>query len=177
MSKLRLEAVRRTFAITTIMVFCGCSTAQSTTSDASAGAASESLTLYSIDGNDRVKPDNPQDTDDTKSREVFHEFPVLGKLEITDHDQRIQIMKSLQSAMDRSDGTMAKCFWPRHGIRVVDKVQTVDYVICFECMQLEIHRDGKETRKAVVRDPQDEWNQILAKAGVKLPPAADDGAE
>ena len=96
--------------------------------------ASDRLTLYSLDGEGkpievlRVPLDeNPEETR-KKPAEEFHQFPVLGKVEIADAAKRAEIMRAFKQGIERSDGSMAKCFWPRHGIRVTkDKIQS-DYV-------------------------------------------------
>jgi hypothetical protein len=63
---------------------------------------------------------------------------------------------------------MAKCFWPRHAVRVVDKGQTVDYVICFQCDQLRVH-EGSSTRvKPITSEPQPVFNKHLKEAGIPL---------
>jgi hypothetical protein len=93
----------------------------------------EQLTLYSIDGR-RLQPGQ-----EVQANEKFHGYPVLGKIEIADADKRKEVFAALKEGLARSNGTMAKCFWPRHGIPAVEKGRTIDYVICFECLQLEAH--------------------------------------
>ena len=70
----------------------------------------DQLNLYSINGL------NPKRGNAIDAKEEFHGFPVLGKVEITEARNRKQIMVALQDGMNRSDGVMAKCFWPRHAI-------------------------------------------------------------
>jgi hypothetical protein len=126
----------------------------------------EELTLYSIDGRDFQPGQEP------KVDEKFHGYPVLGKLKITDAGKRKEIAAALQDAMAKSDGTMNKCFWPRHAIRVKVGDRTVDYVICFECLQLELHPSTGRTAKAITRDPQPLFNHYLEEASVPLAPGA-----
>jgi len=128
------------------------------------------MTLYSINGREELTTDQASTADEQQTEEIFHHFPVLGKLEIATAEQRIHVLNTLNDAIEKSDGTMNKCFWPRHGIRTVENGKTIDYVICFECLQLKIHEGSKETRKAIVRNPEDEWNQILTAAGITIAP-------
>src|SRR5262245_42014235 len=79
----------------------------------------EQLTLFSIDGRDE-----PQ-RGEAKAKESFHGYPVLGKIEITDPAQRRALLAALHDAIARNDGRMAFCFWPRHGIRAVEKGKTI----------------------------------------------------
>jgi len=126
--------------------------------------APEQLTLYSIDGRDFKQGEEP------KTEEKFHGYPVLGKVEITDVDRRKEIVAALKKGMARSDGKMAKCFWPRHAIRAVEKGRTIDCVICFECYQLEVHEGNSKSVKPTTREPQEVFNRHLKQAGVPLAP-------
>jgi len=107
----------------------------------------DQLILYSIDGRDDAgKPG--------KDVELFHNYPVLGKIEIKEAAKRDEILAALKSGIDKSDGTVAKCFWPRHGIRVVEKGKTTDYVICFECVHLHQYTDVQRKTVPITPDPQ-----------------------
>ena len=128
----------------------------------------EQLTLYSIDGRHFEPGKEP------KVEEKFHGYPVLGKVEVTDPDRRKEIIAALNEGRARSNGTMAKCFLPRHAIRAVEKGRTVDYVICFECYQLEVHDGNSKRVKATTRDPQQVFNRHLRQAGVRLAPGMTD---
>lgn len=124
------------------------------------------LTLYSIDG----RFDDPKLQ--PKTAEDFHEVPVLGKVEVTDPAARQELFTALIEGMTHSDGSMLHCFRPRHGIRTVEDGTTVDYVICFECLQIEIHREGARKSKATTREPQSVFNARLQEAGIPLAPGA-----
>jgi len=160
---------QRALGIVFITILCGCGGFHSAT-NGTATSIPESLILYSLDGNDRVTTDDATTSEGSTTKELFHGFTVLGKLEITDSDKRVEVMRSLLRAIERSDGKVASCFWPRHGIRVVENSKTIDYVICFQCLRLEIHEDGNESTKPVTRDPQQNWNRILKTVGVTLAP-------
>src|SRR5690606_26013570 len=87
----------------------------------------EQLTLYSLLGFGEARGE----------MESFHRYPVLGKIEVTDPEQRREIYMALHKGIDPSvDITL--CFQPRHGIRAVVDGQTTDYVICYECYQVRI---------------------------------------
>ena len=123
----------------------------------------DQLILYSVDGRDDAgKPG--------KDVELFHNYPVLGKIEIKEAAKRDEILAALKSGIDKSDGTVAKCFWPRHGIRVVEKGKTTDYVICFECLQLKKHQEKDVKTIPITREPQAVLNKILREANIPLAP-------
>lgn len=126
----------------------------------------EQLTLYSVDG---LKLQQPK-TDGT-----FHGFPVLGKVEITDAAKRREIATALKNGLTQSDGEVFDCFWPRHAIRTVEKGRVIDYVICFQCLQLEAHDGDSISVKPVTRKPQSVLNKHLQEAGIALAPGMVDG--
>jgi hypothetical protein len=130
-------------------------------------ASSQQFTLYSIDGRDfkEMEKGEPPKTD-----EQFHGYPVLGKVDITDAGQRRELTAALRDGMNRSDGTMMKCFWPRHAIRFVKDGETQDYVICFQCQQLELRSGSAKVVKAITKEPQAVLDKMLTDAGIKLAP-------
>src|SRR5689334_19527440 len=79
------------------------------------------LTLYSIDYREAGMEDVGEPTNDVKSKNAGKErigpWVVLGKIEIKDPKQRKEIMDSIREAI-RNPDPQAKCFWPRHLIRV-----------------------------------------------------------
>jgi hypothetical protein len=124
----------------------------------------EELTLYSLNPADYEPGKEPQ------TEEKFHGYPVLGKIAISDASQRKALAMALKSGLAHSDGKMAKCFWPRHAIRTVEKGHSIDYVICFECYQLVAHEGTSDTIKPVTREPQALFNEQLKQAGIPLAP-------
>jgi hypothetical protein len=126
--------------------------------------AAEQFTLYSVDGREFAPGKEP------KAEEKFHGHPVLGKVEVVDPDRRKEIVAALREGLASWDATPSKCFVPRHAIRAVARGRTVDYVICFECSQLEVHDGGSRSVKTVGREPQEVFNRHLREAGVPLAP-------
>jgi hypothetical protein len=88
---------------------------------ASASDAQEFI-LYSLDPIETAEP--PPD--------AFHGWRVLGSVEVLDNETRQTLFAALAASVVESD-SVAGCFNPRHGIRIVDDGKTTDYVICFEC--------------------------------------------
>ncbi|MFO0937382.1 MAG: hypothetical protein U0798_12805 [Gemmataceae bacterium] len=133
----------------------------------------ESLTLYSIDGRDYVDRDGEK----TKTDETIHGYPVVGKVEIKDAEKRKAIVAALKTGLEQKDTKMAKCFWPRHAIRTVEAGKTIDYVICFECHQLELWAGERKTVFPLSDDPKPTMNKILMDANVTIVPDGKPGME
>jgi hypothetical protein len=105
--------------------------------------------------------------------EKLYDFPVLGKVEVTDRQQMREILTAFRRAI-HNPPTGAACFWPRHAIRVVKGGETVDAVICFECHRCMLCRGGerpKDTGRMTEHmspDPEPLFDKILTDAGVPL---------
>jgi hypothetical protein len=129
--------------------------------DADLAIPIDSMTIYSLDGtyeegHSKKKP----------SGEMFHKYPVLGKVDIAAPKDRTAILAAVKKGIAKSDGTEAKCFWPRHGIRLTQSGKTIEYVICFQCLQLDEYVDGKSSHKLTTESPATVLDKHLEEAGV-----------
>ncbi|MCH8825025.1 MAG: hypothetical protein IH984_16130 [Planctomycetes bacterium] len=132
-------------------------------SDAPTYKAADQFILYSIDGRDsRFAP--PADI------EAFRGIAVLGKTAIDDPKKRAELMSALYGGIDKNDDTIADCFIPRHGIHIVQGEQIIDYLICFECLQVKIYRGDKRSSELTSESPRKVFNQYLKDAGLPLAP-------
>lgn len=102
-------------------------------------------------------------------KEFFHDFMVLGKTEVGAREVRERLLNALFKGISESDGSIAMCFSPRHGIRAVLNGETVDLIICFECLQIETHAAaGKSVLTSA--SPEPVLDHVLKEAGVELAP-------
>ncbi|MBL8821288.1 MAG: hypothetical protein JNJ77_01780 [Planctomycetia bacterium] len=125
----------------------------------------DKVTLYSIDGKDPEgsKPSN-------KGAEKFHGTPVLGTIEIKDSQIREQLVQALLKNMQVEGKAIPACFIPRHGIRAEKSGKTTDYVICFECYQVEVYRNTMRYKLQVERQPQELLNRLLKEGNIPIAP-------
>jgi hypothetical protein len=124
----------------------------------------DQLVLYSINGSDYPKGKEP------KTAEKFARYPLLGKVEITDAKVRRELMSVLRLGVAQHYGAVAKCFWPRHAIRIITNGRTIDYIICFECEQI-IEKEGEKWRRIPTTDSaRDYFNSVLQQHGIPLAP-------
>ncbi len=85
-------------------------------------ASKARVTLFSLD----LHSSGGDQADD------FGDYAVLGKIEITDPEDRKLLLGSLLTSIRSSQGEYA-CFNPRHGLRFSNDDAEVDLAICFEC--------------------------------------------
>ena len=79
-------------------------------------------------------------------------------------------MSVLYAGIDDNDSMIADCFNPRHGIHIVQGEQIIDYVICFECLQIKIYHGDKRSSELTSESPRGLFNQYLKDAGLPLAP-------
>ena len=163
--------------VVTLLVCCGFSAAVLLTGEfiRRRGAALEglekpdSLTLYAIDGVEDVAAKYA--TAVTQKEEVFHEYAVLGKVEITGAAELAKIAAAVQRAVVSPDAEPpAKCFRPRHALVARTKNQTLELVICFECRQYKQYGQKYTAYEPISRSAESLLTKCLADAGVSLAP-------
>lgn len=133
--------------IALLAALCGCysspSTPQNTVAPLDLGPfealaearSTEVLTLYPT----RMEMDEGV----TEESETFHGYRILGRASIGPATSR-KLLSEVARSVASSDGKVAACFNPRHGIRCEMADGPVDIVICFECFQLHVYPTGAE---------------------------------
>jgi hypothetical protein len=128
----------------------------------------DEVTLFSIDG---MSQRNPLDRDKPTDKELLYEFPVLGRVSITDPELQRRVVTAVKQDLNSSKGDRYLCFFPRHVLRVVKAGRTIDFVICFQCNDYHVYVDGEPAKartRSVDTSSQELLNKILTDAGVPL---------
>ena len=73
---------------------------------------------------------------------AFHDYPILGSVELTNASECAELIRLLYRTIHEDDGMRAACFHPRHGIRAERGDRVADWVICFECLSMDV-KDGR----------------------------------
>lgn len=105
--------------------------------------------------------------------DAFQRWKVLGSTTVTDPAVRTRLITAFKQGVQASDGTVAGCFNPRHGIRVTTKGVTTEFVICFECLQVQVNSGGTGSSFLTTASPQVVFNEVLDAAGVPRARKAD----
>ncbi|MES2594392.1 MAG: hypothetical protein V4662_03600 [Verrucomicrobiota bacterium] len=112
-----------------------------------------------------------------KPDQIFHDYPILGKHTLPVTPEMRLIIQDLDRAGRLSGGDgMPACYFPRHGIRVVDGGRVYDLQICYQCSIANLYVGNERAGGFHFHDksPQapnpNALNAILKKAGVKMSP-------
>jgi hypothetical protein len=105
------------------------------------------------------------------SKPDYYGHEILGRTIISDPAARDRLNSALQAGVRQSDGRAMSCFNPRHGIRVTRAGVTTDFVICFECRQVQVWRGSQMIGFFLISDsPKTVFVEVLKSAGVPLAP-------
>jgi hypothetical protein len=100
---------------------------------------------------------------------AFHGYKILGSTQVQDASTRRKLVTALEKGIADNGGTMMACFNPRHGIHVTHVKDYADFVICFECAQIQI--SGTVSGEVLTTgSPQPIFNQVLEDAKIPLEP-------
>ncbi len=114
----------------------------------------EKVVLYSID---------PKQTNTSNVKDSFNNYPVLSKVEVVDPNLQSELKSALIEGMNQN-AIAAKCFNPRHGLRVSWGLKTIDVVICFECSSLEVYSTKRVSVVSVSNYAEPLFDRILRSA-------------
>jgi hypothetical protein len=129
-------------------------------------AKADTFELYSLDPTREPGKEVP-------AADAFHGWKILGKTEVKADAARKRLADALRTGAEDNPGIVAACFIPRHGIRLTGGGKTIDLVICFQCMSVQVFEDDKPVKGFLVTNsPQKELDAVLKAAGVKLPAPA-----
>ncbi len=109
------------------------------------------VVVYSLD---------PKQTNTSTGKDNFNDYPVLSKIEVVDPKLQSELKSALIEGMNQN-AIEAKCFNPRHGLRVSSGLKTIDVVICFECNKLEVHSTKRVNALSVSNSAEALFDRIL----------------
>lgn len=124
------------------------------------------LTLYS------VKPTSEFDWMAQGKRngvDIFRSHPVRGYAAITDKAEIRELLQALIKGMRDSDGAIASCFLPHHGLTIEHAGKKVDLLICFSCLFGESYGAYSANGFPISEKPLAVFNEALARHRLPLP--------
>ena len=122
----------------------------------------DEIELYSLNPDKRLR----------KAGTGLEGWQVLGQTTLSG-DEKTAIVKALQKGIAASDGSVAACFNPRHGIEATHDGKRVVLIICFECSSISGSIDGAPFSVLTSGRAADEFNRVLTANKVPLPKPAE----
>lgn len=117
-------------------------------------------------GTNAMSPPDPTKKSEPPKKK-FHDYVILGSVEIRDGKEREELLRALYKGIADSEGRVAACFNPRHGISATLAGETVDLVICFECLSIQTYaKNGKGV--LTTGSPLPTFNGALRRAGLPI---------
>jgi hypothetical protein len=103
--------------------------------------------------------------------EGLSKWNELGKTVVKDAETRKRLIAEFKTGVEESIGVGALCFNPRHMIKATYNGKSVEMVICFECMQVQVRLGDKEAKTIyIAQGPEAFFDKVLKDAGVELAP-------
>ena len=121
---------------------------------------------------------NPDFDFEHKSTNTFQNHVILGQIKIKRPITRATLIAALNDGIGAEfenvppgvTVNLPDCFNPRHGIRAKKGDETVEFLICFECSQIQVSSNkGKSWFFITTEKPAAVFNSVLKKNGVPLP--------
>jgi hypothetical protein len=129
--------------------------------EAATGALDKAGTLELVS----LNPERPRE----RPRDNFHGWKVLGRTAVKDKEKCKRLAAALRRGVEESEGVAAACFNPRHGLRVIRDGKPVDFVICFECLQVQVFEGNRSLKGFLISgSPERAFDKALRDAGVPL---------
>lgn len=125
----------------------------------------DAVTLFSIESLPYENEGN------SETPELFHEYKILGLLDIQDESSIHSIRNDLNKRIYSGIGEINyMCFEPRHGLRAYQTGVFKDYLICFHCRNLVVFDSTDEYGTSITLEGGNKnlyLNAILDEAGIK----------
>lgn len=100
----------------------------------------------------------------------FYGFKVLGKIDLNESDLRLsmdEFTKAIDSFKGRRGGGSG-CFKPRVALRLIKSEKVQDFLLCYECHAIQMHRDGLQILEESVAGSQDKLNELFKAANIAV---------
>ena len=99
---------------------------------------------------------------------MFHSYAELGRATLTDTAKIQAVVAAVYQGIEDSDGTIAACFSPRHGIHAEVDGKPVDLVICYHCLSMHIYVEGERNTARTTEAPGAILTKIWGEAGLSI---------
>lgn len=82
--------------------------------------------------------------EDGEELEQFHGYGILGRVSLGSQADGNELIALIERGIEASNGMVAACFNPRHGLQLTVDGAIWDILICYECLSMQVYRNGKK---------------------------------
>ena len=129
-------------------------------------AADTKLTFYSLQPNE---DERWAFTGKKNGIDVLRGYPIRGRAVVSGKKEIAEIVRSLIAGIRESDGTVASCFMPHHGLTIERGEKKIDLVICFTCLEGLAFGAYASNQYLVTDTPLTVFNAALERHKLPLP--------
>jgi hypothetical protein len=173
-SRIQLIAMRIPAATFVVLILAGCNSPTSPSAPNWNGKLSDKFpesvrTALEQEPEFELLSLDPQHRDEDAPTE-FYRRRVVGKIRVNDPAMRKRLLGALDASV-RAENESAKCFDPRHAIRVRHSGRTFYLVICFHCNNVYIYSDDNLEHQDYIAtniSPLDIFDEALKAANIPL---------
>lgn len=122
--------------------------------------AAEQVIVFSLD------PARDTHIDNRCQGHCYWNWTVLGHGVLETDRGRATVIDELSAWLESDSTTTAACFNPRHGVRVHAAGEVYDFVVCFECLDTWVYRDGKRIGTVHADRSPAAWDRLLVMLGL-----------
>jgi hypothetical protein len=98
----------------------------------------------------------------------FHDYRIIGQVLVADPVQRRRVAAVVRHAAQTYTGDTKCIFRPRHAVRLSSGSKTYDFLICFECSQMEVYSGEQFITKLSIGGSPEALNRILHAAHIRI---------
>ena len=101
--------------------------------------------------------------------DVLRGFPIRGRAVVDERKEAEELLRALIAGIRESDGTVASCFIPHHGLTIECGAKKMDLVICFTCLEGLAFGAYASNQYLVTDTPLTVFNAALERHKLPLP--------
>ena len=132
------------------------------------GDAPSRIVLYSLN------PSNNH-SEDLNTDAVFHGYDILGRSDISDRAEQQRLLVALaRGAREKKDAVIGLCFIPRHGLHIERDGLSIDFTICFHCLQVEARGFDNIGSFPITKSPEPTFDESIQRHHLKAAPKANE---
>lgn len=98
----------------------------------------------------------------------FHGYRIFGQVLVSDPKEARRVAADVKRTALTYSGDTKCIIQPRHGVRVVSGPRTYDFLICFECLKMEIFSGDRYVKSLSVDGSPHVMNRILQAARIHI---------